>query len=64
MSANVLERNVTVTDCEKKFDLQQLQKALREETYERCAFWIKRAIQNGASKSEINYTITKFLAES
>lgn len=63
-STIVLERNVTVTDSEKKFDLQQLQKSLREEAYERCPFWIKRALHNGATKNEITWAITKFLAES
>lgn len=34
-----------------------LQKALREETYETCAFWIKRTLLSGGTKREIAWLL-------
>lgn len=39
---------------EKVRSMLQLQRALREETYEMCAFWIRTAMRNGATSKEIS----------
>ena len=42
---------------EKMRNLLFLQKFLREERYELCAFWIKRAMTSGATKKEISWLV-------
>jgi hypothetical protein len=39
---------------EKVRSLLQLKRALREEVYEVCSFWIDEAMQYGATKKEIS----------
>ena len=42
---------------DKMRSLLHLQKALREEFYEACDFWVKRAALSGATKKEISWVI-------
>lgn len=42
---------------EKVRSILQLQKALREESYENCAFWVDRAVLSGATKREISWVL-------
>ncbi len=42
---------------EKVRSILLLQKALREETYESCAFWVDRAVSLGATKREISWIL-------
>ena len=41
----------------KIYNLLQFRKALREEAYENCPYWIEQALQSGAKKSEIAFVI-------
>ncbi len=42
---------------EKVRSLLHLQRALREELYEDCSFWIDEALQNGATRKEISWVL-------
>ncbi len=58
MIAQTEEIQIVALPCtEKVRSMLQLQKALREELYETCAFWVKRALRNGATKREISWVL-------
>jgi hypothetical protein len=41
----------------KLYPLLYLKKALREEAYEKCAFWVRFALKSGATRHEIDQVI-------
>lgn len=42
---------------EKVRSLLQLQRAIREELYEVCSYWVDEAMQCGATKKEISWVL-------
>ena len=42
---------------EKVRSLLHLQRAIREELYEVCSFWIDEALQSGATRREISWVL-------
>ena len=48
---------ITAPCTEKMRSLLRLQKALREEFYEGCAFWVQRAMASGATKKEVSWLV-------
>ena len=52
-----IQQAVNVSGSEKIRNMLHLQKALREENYEACAFWIERASRSGGTKREIAWLL-------
>ena len=46
----------------KLYPLLYLKKALREEAYEKCAYWIRLALKSGATRHEIDQVICEPVA--
>lgn len=55
--AEVREKRIEFPAVEKMRSILFLQKALREESYESCSFWIDRAVFCGATKKEISWVL-------
>lgn len=56
------DKDVEVLESEKMYDLLQFRRAVVEERYEVCGFWMLQARKNGATRTEINWHISLALS--